>query len=150
MAKDKELTNQNHDNEQVSNLPQVVTESYGTGVADEPGNNIGDRKLKQEIQNNHQADPILTAGDVDAAWETAAVTGDEAVGGTAPTPDQDIVDEVAAAVGIEMDDKAFLRTTDMMEQRDDRRWELNPQSSEDYQQRKVQGQEGEMEQPDRA
>jgi hypothetical protein len=45
---------------------------------------------------------------------------------------QDIVDEIGAAVGIEMDDAAFLRTSEMLEQRDDSRWELDPKSSEDY------------------
>lgn len=64
------------------------------------------------------------------------MVGDEVVGGTASTPDQDIVDEVGAAVGLEMDDFAFLRTNEILEQRDDRRWELDPLSSEDYQDRK--------------
>ncbi len=61
------------------------------------------------------------------------MVGDQAIGGTAPTPDQDLVDEMGAAVGIEMDDRAFLRTTEILESRDDRRWELDPDSSEDYQ-----------------
>jgi len=33
-------------------------------------------------------------GDIDAAWEQAATVGDEAVGGTVSTPDQDVVDEI--------------------------------------------------------
>jgi len=60
------------------------------------------------------------------------MVGDQAIGGTAPTPDQDLVDEMGAATGIEMDDRAFLRTTEMLEERDDHRWELEPESSEDY------------------
>jgi len=36
-------------------------------------------------------------------------------------PDQDVVDEIGAAVGLEMDDNAFLRTTEILEERDDRR-----------------------------
>ncbi|HEY9894555.1 MAG TPA: DUF6335 family protein, partial [Candidatus Sericytochromatia bacterium] len=60
----------------------------------------------------------------------------EAVGGTVATPDQNVVEELAAAVGIETDDRVFLRTNDMLEERDDRRWELDPMSSEDYQQRR--------------
>jgi len=40
-----------------------------------------------------------------------------------PSPsDQDIVDEIGAAVGLEMDDNAFLRTNEILEERDDRRW----------------------------
>lgn len=61
------------------------------------------------------------------------VAGEEAVGGDAPTPDQDVVDELGAAVGLEMDDKTPLWTTEALEERDSRRWELEPKSSEDYQ-----------------
>jgi len=35
-----------------------------------------------------------------------------------------------------MDDRSFLRTQDILEDRDDRRWELDPKSSEDYQERR--------------
>lgn len=121
---------------QYDEMPPEVTESYGTGVQDEPGYNIGDRKLRQEMRENTYTSPDLTGGDVDAAWERAADVGDEAVGGTVSTPDQDIVDDLGKAVGIEMDDRAFLRTNEMMEQRDDRRWELDPMSSDDYQARR--------------
>ncbi|MBP5975213.1 hypothetical protein HW132_21365 [Brasilonema sp. CT11] len=137
MAEKKDLARQNSYNElETDDLPEEITESYGTGVKTEPGYNIGDHKLRTQIERNSDANPELTAGDVDAAWETAADEGDEAVGGTAPTPDQDIVDELGAAVGMEMDDKAFLRTTEILDQRDDNRWELDPKSSQDYQDRR--------------
>ncbi|BAZ68331.1 MAG: hypothetical protein KME28_09120 [Pelatocladus maniniholoensis HA4357-MV3] len=121
---------------QISDLPKEITESYGTGVKDEPGYNIGDRKLRDQIRDNRQSSPTITGGDIDADWKQEAEVGDETPGGTAPTPDQDIVDEIGAAVGMEMNDFAFLRTNDMLEQRDDRRWELDPKSSEDYKERR--------------
>ncbi|MBW4630050.1 MAG: hypothetical protein KME49_32210 [Brasilonema octagenarum HA4186-MV1] len=137
MAEKEDLARQNSYNElETNDLPEEISESYGTGVKTEPGYNIGDHKLRIQIKRNSDANPELTAGDVDAAWETAADEGDEAVGGTAPTPDQDIVDELGAAVGMEMDDKAFLRTTEILDQRDDNRWELDPKSSQDYQDRR--------------
>lgn len=71
---------------------------------------------------------------IDPNWETEDAVGDEAVGGTVVTPDMDIVDELGAAVGLEMADKAFLRTTEILEERDSRRWELDPESAEDYDQ----------------
>ena len=144
----------------VEDLPQEITESYGTGVQQQPEVNIGEDMPSElaeytittpgltaadedavwgelaTLDDEVGGSPELTGGDVDAAWEQAAVVGDEAVGGTAPTPDQDIVDEIGAAVGLEMDDQAFLRTNDILEERDDRRWELDPMSSEDYQQRR--------------
>lgn len=120
----------------ILNLPQEITESYGTGVKSEPGSNIGNRKLGDQEKQYTSTSPELSGGDVDAAWERASMEGEEAVGGTAATPDQNVVDELGNAVGIEMDDRSFLWTTEMLEQRDDRRWELDPTSSEDYQGRR--------------
>lgn len=117
-------------------LPQEITESYGTGVKDMPGYNIGGRSQRQRNSQYTHTSPEITGGDVDADWQDEDAVGDEAVGGTAPTPDQNITDELGAAVGLEMDDKAFLRTQDILEQRDDSRWELDPKSSDDYENRK--------------
>jgi hypothetical protein len=137
MAEKKDLAQQKRQNKpETDDLPQEITESYGTGVQQEPGYNIGDHRQRYQTEGTPEASPEITGGDIDAAWETEATVGDEAVGGTAPTPDQDIVDDLGAAVGIEMDDKAFLRTTEMLEQRDDQRWELEPKSSEDYEERR--------------
>lgn len=120
----------NDDEQDVEGLP-----TYGTGAYPEPGMNLGDHDLEDEIRNSTDTSPELTGGDVDAAWEQAAMVGDEAVGGTVATPDQDIVDELGTAVGLEMDDRAFLRTSEILEERDDRRWELDPKASEDYEER---------------
>lgn len=120
----------------ISDLPQEITESYGTGVALEPGLEIGGRTMHDRMDEYTATGPELTGGDVDARWDQAAMVGDEAVGGTVATPDQSIVEELGAAVGIEYDDQAFLRTNDILEERDDSRWELDPMSSEDYQGRR--------------
>lgn len=117
-------------------IPQEYTESYGTGVHEMPGSNIGGRVMRDRSSEMNEASPILTGGDIDANWEQANAVGDEAVGGTVATPDQSVVDELGAAVGLEMDDQAFLRTTEILDQRDDRRWELDPMSSDDYSDRR--------------
>ncbi|GAB1541648.1 hypothetical protein NUACC21_43200 [Scytonema sp. NUACC21] len=140
-----ENTNQNFDTD---DLPQVVTESYGTGVKDAPGYNIGDRADRYNSSGNVEASPEITGGDIDALWQQEATVGDEAVGGTVPTPDQDIVDEMAAGVGLELDDNEEIQITNMLEERDDSRWELDPLSSEDYGNRTVEGQEGDIGRPD--
>jgi hypothetical protein len=129
---------QKNRNEEINSedLPQEITESYGTGVKEQPGYNIGGRSQQAQRREYTETSPELTGGDVDAYWQDADAVGDEAVGGTAPTPDQNVTEELEAAVGLEMDDRAFLRTNDILEERDDRRWELDPMSSEDYQQRK--------------
>jgi Family of unknown function (DUF6335) len=121
--------------EEISNLPQEFTESYGTGLQGQPSDRAGRYSRRDEHRLN-EPDYTLTAGDVDANYEDAEAVGEEGVGGTAATPDQDVVEELAAAVGIQTDDRSFLRTNDMLEERDDRRWELDPTSSEDYQERR--------------
>ncbi|MCG6133453.1 MAG: DUF6335 family protein [Nostoc sp. LLA-1] len=117
-------------------LPQEITESYGTGVKEMPGNNIGGRSLQQRNRQYTHTSPEITGGDVDANWQAEDAVGDEAVGGTAPTPDQNVTDELGAAVGLEMNDRTFLRTNDILEERDDDRWELDPMSANDYEERK--------------
>lgn len=120
----------------VSDLPQEITESYGTGVEQQPSLNQGGRTMQEQLKQHNAVSPKLSGGDVDAAWDQAEGTAEETVGGTTPTPDQNVVDELGAAVGIETDDKSFLRTNERLEERDDRRWELDPKSSEDYQKRR--------------
>ncbi|HJT19199.1 MAG TPA: DUF6335 family protein [Nitrospira sp.] len=75
--------------------------------------------------------PELSGGDMDAAWDQADV-GTETVGGSNPTPDQDIVEDVGRAVGVTYQDDEPLKFGEKVPQRDERRWELDPASSEDY------------------
>lgn len=69
-----------------------------------------------------------TAGDPDALQDQAKVVGEEAIGGTTPTPDQDNVDEIAAAVGINTQAEHPVRVTREMHRRDEQRYELDPES----------------------
>lgn len=117
----------------VEDLPQPVTESLGTGVEGRPGYNIGGRSMENKMQQYNATGPELSGGDVDAAWSEAENTGEEVVGGTAATPDKNVVDELGAAVGLERDDRQPIQTEDRMEQRDSDRWELDPQSDPHYQ-----------------
>lgn len=78
----------------------------------------------------------LTGGDVDADAENAYFSGDEAPGGDNPTPDQDIVDDIGRALGVEYQDAEELRGSDKVAERDKHRWELDPASSEDYRDRR--------------
>lgn len=131
------MAEKNHNDEiETNDLPQEITESYGTGVKDLPGYNIGGSSMRAERQEYTETSPELTGGDVDAYWQDADAVGDEAVGGSTSTPDKNVTEELEAAVGLEMDDFAFLRTNDILEERDGDRWELDPKSSEDYQDRR--------------
>jgi len=86
-----------------------------------------------ETQHEHnEVSPVLTAGDVDADWESAYSVGDEAPGGDNPTPDQDIVDDIGRAVGNEYQDNEELKGDAKIAKRDRNRWELDPASSDDW------------------
>jgi len=78
----------------------------------------------------------ITAGDVDVDLENAYFSGDETPGGDNPTPDQDVVDDIGRALGVEYQDNEELRAGDKVIERDKHRWELDPASSEDYKERK--------------
>lgn len=87
--------------------------------------------LARELREHHSRTPQASAGDIDADW-AGADSGEETVGGSAPTPDQDIVEEIGEAVGLTYEDNEPLHTTEKLAARDRHRWELDPASSEDY------------------
>ncbi|MEG3863289.1 DUF6335 family protein [Microcoleus sp. herbarium12] len=117
-------------------LPQEITESYGTGVIQQPGLSEEDITTLDDSSSEYgSGSSQISGGDGDAAAEPESATGEELVGGSAPTPDQDMVDELGAAAGIEMADGAILHTADMLDNRDESRWELDPSSAEDYKER---------------
>jgi|SRR5687768_11658703 len=92
----------------------------------------GRRVLKERYDEHTETSPALTGGDVDADWESAYSVGDEAPGGDNPTPDQDIVDDIGRAVGVEYQDNEELKGEEKIAKRDRNRWELDPASSDDW------------------
>lgn len=84
-------------------------------------------------QGIRQKEAALSAGDTDADFD-AGSSGDETVGGSNPTPDQDNVDELGEAVGLTFEDSEELEGGKISD-RDTHRWELDPASSEDYKER---------------
>ena len=95
----------------------------------------GRREMREAILEHNETGPELTGGDVDADWEDAYAVGDEAPGGDNPTPDQDRVEDIAKALGVEYQDNEELRGSDKNTDRDRHRWELDPASAEDYRDR---------------
>jgi hypothetical protein len=73
--------------------------------------------------------PRMTGGDVDADWKGADAIGEEAVGGSVATPDQDVVDEIGEALGVAQGSEAEVTTSEEILQRRDRlRWHLELQA----------------------
>jgi len=91
----------------------------------------GSQLLMKELREHHATSPELSGGDIDAAWDRSDV-GEETVGGSSPTPDQDVVDQLGEAVGLTYEDNEPLDTERKVAKRDERRWELDPASSEGY------------------
>jgi hypothetical protein len=95
----------------------------------------GRRELREARLAHNEVSPDITAGDVDADWEDAYSVGDEAPGGDNPTPDQDRVDDIGKALGVQYEDNEELKASDKIAERDRKRWELDPASSDDYRER---------------
>ena len=92
---------------------------------------IGAQRIKQELEQHKSTGPTLTGGDLDADWQGAEAVGDEAVGGHAPTPDQNVVDDIGRAVGFDTEDGEELRTfEERTAKRDHHRWELDRRSAD--------------------
>ena len=74
----------------------------------------------------------VTGGDPDVDSVDAFFTGEEAPGGDNPTPDQNNVDDIGLALGVEYEDNEELEGADKIQERDRHRWEDDPASSEDF------------------
>jgi hypothetical protein len=99
---------------------------------------VGSGRLELADQRRKHAgmSSTIAGGDVDVDVESAYFTGDEAPGGDNPTPDQEVVDDIGRALGVEYQDAEELRGSEKVTERDRHRWELDPASSEDYRNRK--------------
>ena len=93
--------------------------------------NGGREILLEELEEHNSLSPRLTGGDIDAAWEDSNVSGEEAVGGSVSTPDQDVVDELGEGAGLTYKDDEPLDYDKKVLDRDRSRWELNPASALD-------------------
>ena len=116
--------------ETVEGPPSSLNMDRGSSAA-----RTGRQKLQGTMGDHHETGPALTGGDVDADWEDAYAVGDEAPGGDNPTPDQDIVDDIGKALGVQYEDNEELKGADKISERDKHRWELDPASSDDYKDR---------------
>lgn len=114
----------------------VIRDYEESAGAEEEDNQTSMEWYEQASQDTARPpDAILTGGDIDAAWDQAAA-GEETVGGSNPTPDQDIVDEIGRAAGVNYEDAEPLDMMEKVERRDEQRWELHPASSEDFTERR--------------
>jgi hypothetical protein len=90
----------------------VAAEALRTGVAPEPRAPVPPVEIPREQS-------VLQVGDPDDSALNNAYVGDETPGGSAPTPDQDRVDDIGRAYGVQDADNGALRaTSEILEKRD--------------------------------
>jgi len=92
----------------------------------------GRAEMREKLARSNSGGAAITAGDVDADWQSAESVGDEAPGGDNPTPDQDVVDDIGRALGVEYADDEELQGGAEITERDAHRWELDPSSKDDF------------------
>jgi len=108
----------------------------GGGPAEDPGSQPEPRgetvESLGERLSHTETDPSLSGGDLDADWQRAYSAGDEAVGGSVATPDQDVVDEIGRAVGVEQAPDAEVRAAEeILRERDRHYWHLERRATEE-------------------
>jgi|SRR6266508_3175114 len=100
-----------------------------------PDVSAGSQKLADRLRENTDTSPVLSGGDIDARWDEAGSAGDEAVGGSVATPEQNDTEDLGRAMGVTYNADEELKVGEKERERDKHRWELDPASSEDYQDR---------------
>jgi Family of unknown function (DUF6335) len=81
-----------------------------------------ERRQGQELASYHATSPKLSGGDLDADWQRAHIDGEEAVGGTVATPDQNVVDELGDALGVpRAPDEPVRGSAEILDKRDTKR-----------------------------
>jgi uncharacterized protein DUF6335 len=94
-------------------------------------------ELLREVIEHHGTGPAVSAGDIDADWQRAESSGEEAAGGSVSTPDQDRVDDIGHALGVEQPAEAPLRSSEeILEERDRRYWDLERRAGRKADQRR--------------
>jgi len=117
-------------NEDTHGLPSSLNmDQHGSAAR------TGRAEMAQNLRD-HRGMADVAGGDVDVDIDDAYFTGEEAPGGDNPTPDQDVVDDIGKALGVEYEDNEPLKGSEKVIERDKHRWELDPASAEDYKERK--------------
>jgi len=99
----------------------VAAEAIRTGVLPQPR-----VKPRLEIPSEDEA---MRVGDPDDSSLDNEYVGDALPGGDAPTPDQNSVDDIGRAYGLQEEDNGVLRSAaEVLERRDRHRNELRPPS----------------------
>ena len=112
------------------NIPSTLNMDHHGSAA-----RTGRAQMAERLREHTEASPEVSAGDVDADWVSGEFVGDETPAGDNPTPGMSVVEDIGKALGVEYHDSEELKGAAKIEERDRHRWELDPASSEDYEER---------------
>jgi hypothetical protein len=88
--------------------------------------------LPDAMALHHETSPVLSGGDLDADWMGSEGAGEETVGGSVATPDQDVVDEIGRALGVEQAPDEQVRSSgEILRERAQHRWEIERDAAEE-------------------
>jgi hypothetical protein len=105
-----------------SSATAVAAEALRTGVV--PAVRRRGTRTTEEIPTE---DDTLRVGDPDESALSVEYSGEDAPGGSSPTPDQNNVDDIGRAYGLQEEDVSDLRSAaEVLGRRDRRRSELTP------------------------
>lgn len=104
-----------------------------------PDVKAGSARLAERLREDGAADPTVTAGDLDANWTDAQMSGEETPTGSTPTPDQNVTEDIGRSMGVTYQDDEELKGGEKVRSRDKHRFELDPASSDDWQERNREG-----------
>ena len=108
-------------------IDEDIRETMNEDIAHAPQDT---NSLIERLDEHNSTSPALSGGDVDADWEDANDSGEESFAGSNPTPDQDNVEENAAAMGLSYEDNEEIGVEEKVGKRDEDRWELREASKE--------------------
>lgn len=91
----------------------------------------GTEQIIETLKDYNGESPDLTGEDIDARWEGDHQSGEESVGGSVAVPEQNVVEDLGEALGVEYNDFEPLNTEEKIDARDVHRWELDPASADD-------------------
>jgi hypothetical protein len=112
--------------------PKTGAKRAGQQRSLEAQSEVSESGLLREITEHTGVSPVDSGGDVDADWQRAQSSGEEAVGGSVATPDQDVVDELARPFGVERPpDAPVITSEEMLNARDRRRWRIEQHNEEE-------------------
>ncbi len=117
-----DLVDENEEPPHRISITAAASEALRTGLSE----------LPEEDEEIPGQDRVLRAGDPDVDPMDNEFSGENVPGGGHPSPDQNQVDDIGRIYGVtKTDDGELVLGADLINRRDEHRWELNPASRED-------------------